>query len=129
MAEESRFTIVYSRYGRHEASTRVSALKPLRLFGHSGNFEFLLNDVLCMNESVVNMEFKQRLELELEELDTSMKKFNIRVQEIEKELEVFQEVERKLRQKKVIFFSYVIYIGLIMRIILRKLFFLKNNNV
>lgn len=36
MAEESRYTITYSRYGKHEPSTRVSSLKPMRAFGHAG---------------------------------------------------------------------------------------------
>lgn len=36
MAEESRYTITYSRYGKREASTRISSLKPMRAFGHAG---------------------------------------------------------------------------------------------
>jgi DNA repair exonuclease SbcCD nuclease subunit len=39
MAEECRYTVVYSRYGNHEASTRISALRPMRAFGHSGKFK------------------------------------------------------------------------------------------
>jgi hypothetical protein len=107
MAEECRYTVTHSRYGNHEASTRISMLRSMRAFGHSGKHYrkntgfFTTHHKFYYLTATVNTELKNRLEKELMELKTQIVENDQRSKTLQSDAKSLQEMEKRLREQKV----------------------------